>query len=194
MFKYFKIKLILKENYTWRCNDMRIGRYDIEMPAILMILLGLIALMFPASSTHAIGIIMGIVFVIIAVLLLISGAAEFVFSRGLSLTSFIIAILCLIFSYFLMVSPAAVSIIVSVIIYLLGIIMLIGGIFNLATGRFFQPFSAIGITGIVFGILFLVIGIFVRSPAVLGVIVGLWLIISGILAIFADNDKGYIDV
>lgn len=194
MFKYFKIKLILKENYTWRCNDMRIGRYDIEMPAILMILLGLIALMFPASSTHAIGIIMGIVFVIIAVLLLISGAAEFVFSRGLSLTSFIIAILCLIFSYFLMVSPAAVSIVVSVIIYLLGIIMLIGGIFNLATGRFFQPFSAIGITGIVFGILFLIIGIFVRSPAVLGVIVGLWLIISGILAIFADNDKGYIDV
>ncbi|MDD6285531.1 DUF308 domain-containing protein [Candidatus Methanosphaera massiliense] len=173
---------------------MDIGNWEINTPAIIMILLGILALIFPAASTQTIGIIVGILFLLIAIVLIIAGFAEIAVSRAFAGFTLIIAILCILLSYFLMFNPASVAILVSVIIYLLGIIMIIVGIFNLVTGQLFKPLSAMGITGLIFGILFIVIGVFVRNPTVLGIIVGLWLIISGILSIYGDNDKNYIDI
>ncbi|WP_455644874.1 DUF308 domain-containing protein [Methanosphaera sp.] len=170
------------------------GLNDENRQGVIMILLGLIALLFPVASIQTIGIITGLLFLIIAVILFISGATEIIVSRSLAFTSIILAVLCIIFSWLLMFNPAVVSTIISIIIYILGILMIIFGVINLITGQFFKPFSMMGLTSMIFGILFIILGIFLRNPVYLGVIVGLWLIISGILSIFGDNDVNYIDV
>jgi len=165
-----------------------------NLNAIVMLLLGIIAICFPLVSTATLGIFIGIIFLFVAVLLFISGSAELAVSRVLGLFSIVLALLCIVFSYYLIFNPATVSLLISIVIYLIGFFTLVSGILGLIGGRYYEPFSLMGLTTIVFGLLYIIVGAFVRDPVVLGVLIGLWLIISALADLFVDNSKNYIDV
>ncbi|RAP47784.1 MAG: hypothetical protein BZ135_01525 [Methanosphaera sp. rholeuAM6] len=156
--------------------------------AIIMIILGIIALVFPLISTGTIGVLIGAIVLILAISLMINGIFQLSVSRLYGIFSILFGLLCLIFAYQLIFNPAVVSAIIGIIIYLFGILLIIIGIISIL-----GPFRLIGITTIIFGIITLLVGSSVQDPKVLGTIIGIWLIISGIIALF-DKDNGYIDV
>ena len=161
--------------------------------AILMIIIGIIALAFPTTPVATLGIILAIIVFLIAIALIIRGAIEFSNTRLLGGASIILGILCLILGYELAFNPPFVANLISVIIYILGLLIIIAGVASLVMGRF-TAFSAVGLSTILFGIITILVGFFVNDPRILGGVIGVWLIISGVLSLFTDPNKNYIDV
>lgn len=165
-----------------------------EISSILMIIVGIIMLLCPSFSMQTIGVILGIIILIVAAIILILGIAQMFISPITGVITFIIALLGLYLSWALIFDPLLVTSIFSLLVYLIGIIFILFGIFNVITGQFFAPFSMFGLTGIFFGIAFIIGAIFIRNPIILAIILGIWLIISGVVALTQPNDENYIDV
>lgn len=162
--------------------------------AIIMVVLGVLALAFPLVSTETVGIILGATVALLAVGLFISGIAEMGVSRVMGAISVVVAIVCVYFAYELIFDPVFLSKFISIVIYIIGFLLIVLGIFALLSGSFFAPFSIIGLTTIIFGVITVLVGVFLRNPSVLGSIIGIWLIVSGLLSLFSDKEKSYIDI
>ena len=98
--------------------------------SILMIILGIIALIFPLISTEAIGFISGMMFILIGVSFIISGIAELIITKYFGLIYLIMGILSIIAAYYLIFDPAFVSGLIGLIIYIFGLMLIIIGIFG----------------------------------------------------------------
>lgn len=157
--------------------------------SILMIILGIIALIFPLISTEAIGFISGMMFILIGVSFIISGIAELIITKYFGLIYLIMGILSIIAAYYLIFDPTFVSGLIGLIIYIFGLMLIIIGIF----GLFMGPLSIFGVITLIYGFATLIIAYYINDPKILGYVVGIWLLISGILSLFTDN-KEYIDV
>ncbi len=162
--------------------------------AILMIIIGVIALAFPLISTATIGIIAGGIVLILAIGLLVRGIAEYGYNKMMSIVNIFFAILCLIFAYELIFDPAFVSAIIGVLIYVFGFLLVVLGVIGLISGSGFAPFSLIGLTTLIFGIITIIVGLYIQDPRVLGTIIGIWLIVSGFLSLFTNKDNNIINL
>ena len=161
--------------------------------AIMMIIIGIIALAFPTVPVATLGILLAVIVFLIAMVLLIKGILSFSDTKILAGSSIILAILCFVFCYELLFNPQLVSDLISILIYLFGLLIIIFGLIALIGGRF-TIFSAVGLSIILFGIITVLVGVFLKDPQILGGVIGVWLIISGILSLFTDHNKNYIDV
>ena len=65
--------------------------------------------------------------------------------------------------------------------YLAGILLIIVGLVSLINNRTSRYGFYIGIAGVVLGLLYIIIGSFISNPIILGTLIGLWLVISGVL-------------
>lgn len=161
---------------------------------VIMIILGILALAFPMISTQTIGVLTGVIVLILAIGLLINGIATIGVSRLMSILSMVMGLLCILFAYQLIFNPALVSSLLGIMVYILGFLLLLIGLIALISGSYFAPFSIIGITTIIFGFITIIAGAVVRNPSVLGTIIGIWMIVSGLLSLFTDKEKSYIDI
>lgn len=59
--------------------------------------------------------------------------------------------------------------------------LIIVGLASLINNRSSRYGFYIGIAGIILGVLYIIIGTYVRDPIVLGSLIGIWLVISGVL-------------
>ncbi|MBE6486158.1 MAG: hypothetical protein E7Z85_04865 [Methanosphaera stadtmanae] len=157
--------------------------------SILMIILGIIAILFPMISTETIGFLSGIIFILIAVAFISSGIAELIITKYFGVIYLIFGILSLIAAYYLIFDPAFVSGLIGLIIYIFGFMLILLGI----VGLFMGPFSIMGVITLIYGLVTLIISYYMNDPRILGTVVGIWLLISGIVSLFTDN-KEYIDV
>lgn len=173
---------------------MKLSNFNYNTTGIILVLLGLLALSFPMTSTWTIGIVAGFMFLMVALLLFVTGVSFFLYSKILGIITIILAVMCMIFSWNLMFSPDLVAFITSFVVYLLGIVMIITGIFSLISATIVTHMKYIGIVTLIFGIIIILFGIFVNDPVNLGMIIGIWLIISGIIQLFNKEPKDYIDV
>lgn len=164
-----------------------------KISSILMIVVGIILLLCPGFFL-AVGFVLGAIVLILAAILLIFGISQCLVSPITGVISIIVAILGFIFGWALFFSPVLVVTIFSILVYLIGIIFILVGIANMFTSAFFAPFSLLGIVGILFGIAFIIAGIFIGNPYVIATIIGIWLIISGVLSLQSDRNETYIDV
>lgn len=166
--------------------------------SVLMIILGLIALLFPIVSTQTIGVFTGLVVGLVAIGLLFTGILTFAATRIFGLLSIVFAFICFLFSYNLMFNPEVVSSLISFIIYIIGFIMIVMGILAVMNASMFVQLKSVGITTLIFGIITLFVGVFMNDPAILGSIIGIWLIVSGLLSFFGKKENvgnnDYIDV
>ena len=157
--------------------------------SILMIILGIIAILFPMISTETIGFLSGIIFILIAVAFISSGIAELIITKYFGVIYLIFGIISLIAAYYLIFDPAFVSGLIGLIIYIFGFMLILLGI----VGLFMGPFSIMGVITLIYGLVTLIISYYMNDPRILGTVVGIWLLISGIVSLFTDN-KEYIDV
>jgi uncharacterized membrane protein HdeD (DUF308 family) len=70
--------------------------------------------------------------------------------------------------------------------YIAGIMLIVVALVSLINNRNSRYGFYIGIAGIVLGLLYIVIGTYLSNPIILGALIGIWLVISGVLNLL-DN-------
>lgn len=158
-----------------------------NMNAIILIILGIISLSFPLVMTMTFGVLSGFIFLMVSLLLFITASNVFKYNRTSGILSLILAIICLIFSLLIIFSPSAVSIFTGFLVYIIGFIMILDGIFYIILAKSFKPLSIMGIITLIFGILYIIIGSYIYNPVNLGIVIGIWLLLTGLLSLLSGN-------
>jgi uncharacterized membrane protein HdeD (DUF308 family) len=151
---------------------------------LLAIILGIIVCVFPLAGLVAASVLTGFVVLMIAIWLLVVGGSQMEVSKTSGILNLILGIIVLIVGIGLIFSPALFAFLAGFLLYLAGIFMIIAGIIALLSRDEFKNATWAGVLGIILGILYIILGTFAFDPIYLGVLIGIWLILSGILALF----------
>ncbi|WP_407375939.1 DUF308 domain-containing protein [Methanobrevibacter sp.] len=149
--------------------------------SLLAILLGLIIIIFPVMGVIGVSDLIGLSILLISIYLLVMGVSIIDYNRGGAVIDLLLGILLLILSICLIFNPALLGFLAEITLYLAGILLIVVGVVSLINNRQSRYGFYIGIAGVVLGLLYIIIGTYVANPIVLGTLIGLWLIISGVL-------------
>ncbi|HHY00984.1 MAG TPA: DUF308 domain-containing protein [Methanothermobacter sp.] len=152
--------------------------------ALLAIILGLLVMAFPLAGLVAAGVLTGFVVLMIAIWLLIVGASQMDISKTAGILNVILGIIVLIVGIGLIFSPALFAFLTAFLLYIVGIFMIAAGIISLLSRSAYKNAIWAGILGIVLGLLYIILGTLAFDPVYLGILIGVWLIINGVLALF----------
>ena len=94
-----------------------------------------------------------------------------------------IGIVMLIVSLIIIFNPTYFTFLATIIVYLGGIYMMVLGLVGIISNRDEKYGFYAGIFSILIGIIYIVIGTYVHDPLVLGILIGIWLLITGVLMI-----------
>jgi len=158
-----------------------------SMISLLSIILGIIIIAFPMLGIIGVQAIIGVAVLLLGVFLLVSGISEIDYSPKKSVATLIVGIAILILGLLLLFSPELFVYLAGLTVYLAGILLIIVGLMTLIGNREggFSFWS--GVIGIILGIIYIILGSTVeQNPAILGALIGIWLVLSGILRL-ADN-------
>jgi uncharacterized membrane protein HdeD (DUF308 family) len=152
---------------------------------ILLIVLGALLIVFPAVGTFTVEILLGFVLLIIGIVDVILAAL----TKGWKGFVFVLlsGLLCLIVAAMLLVNPLAGVVALTL---LLGVFMVVGGIFEIAKSfsfktiwpKFWQLVLVDGVFSLLIGIL-IVIGWPNDSPWVIGLLIGVSLLFAGFTSV-----------
>ena len=149
--------------------------------SLLAIILGLMIIIFPILGVIGVADLIGLSILLISIYLLVVGVSIIDYNKSgavLDLTLGLILLflsICLIFDFEILGALAQIT------LYLAGIMLIVVGVVSLINNRQSRYGFYIGIAGVVLGLLYIVIGTYITNPIILGTLIGLWLIISGVL-------------
>lgn len=149
--------------------------------SLLAIILGLIIIIFPMIGVISVSAIIGLSVLLVSIYLLVLGVAIMDYNTRGSVLDLILGIILLLLSISLIFNPALIGFLAEITLYLAGIMLIIVGLVSLVNNRMSRYGFYIGIAGIVLGLLYIIIGTYVAEPIVLGSLIGIWLIVSGVL-------------
>lgn len=149
--------------------------------SIFAILFGLIIIIFPVMGIIKTGNLIGLSLLLISIYLLIVGVAIIDYNKRGSILDLILGTVLLLLSICLIFNIAIIGFLAQITLYLAGITLIVVGVVSLINNRQSRYGFYIGIAGVVLGLLYIIIGTYVADPIILGTLIGLWLIISGIL-------------
>ena len=147
--------------------------------SIIAIILGIIIIAFPMLGVITAADILGLSVLLLAIFLLANGVSEVEYNttRGLINTS-----LGLIFN------PSIFAFLTALTIYLAGIFLIIIGLIIIVGNRDNKYGFWMGILGIVLGVIYIILGTYIKNPLILGSLIGIWLLVTGVLNLL---DNGY---
>lgn len=151
--------------------------------ALILIVLGLIVLAFPVLGVIPFSLITGVIVSLMGIGLLFAGLALRNESRGI--LGIILGIIILILGIGFIVSPALFSFVAALFVVIAGLFLVGVGIATIV-GKFGGDARS-GVVALVLGIIYLVVATFISDPAVLGTLIGLWLLITGFLMLFQKD-------
>lgn len=149
--------------------------------SILAMVLGLIIIIFPIMGVIGVADLIGLSILLISIYLLVVGVAIIDYNKSGAILDLILGMVLLILSLCLIFNVGIFGFLAQITLYLAGIMLIVVGLVSLINNRQSKYGFYIGIAGVVLGLLYIVIGTYVADPIVLGVLIGLWMIISGVL-------------
>lgn len=149
--------------------------------SLLAIILGLIIIMFPIMGVVGVSSLISLSVLLVSVYLLVIGVAIMDYNKSGAILDLILGIVLLLLSILLIFNPALLGFLAEITLYLSGIMLIIVGLISLINNRNSRYGFYIGIAGVVLGVLYIIIGTYISDPIILGTLIGLWLVISGIL-------------
>ncbi|MBE6490323.1 MAG: DUF308 domain-containing protein [Methanobrevibacter sp.] len=149
--------------------------------SLLAIILGLIIIIFPALGLIGASSLIGLSVLLMSIYLLVVGVTIIDYNTSGAMIDLILGLLLLFLSIGLIFNPALLGFITEITLYLAGIMLIIVAVASLINNRSSRYGFYIGIAGIVLGLLYIIIGTYISNPIVLGTLIGIWLVISGIL-------------
>lgn len=149
--------------------------------SLLAIILGLIIITFPIMGIIGVADLIGLSVLLISIYMLVVGVAIMDYNRNGAILDMVLGVILLFLSIFLIFNPATLGFLAQITLYLAGIMLILVGLVSLVNNRQSRFGFYIGIAGIVLGLLYIVIGTYVSDPVILGILIGIWLVISGVL-------------
>ena len=156
--------------------------------SIIAIILGILIIAFPMLGVIAASDILGLSVLLLAIFLLANGVSEVEYNTTRGLINTILGILMLIISLGLIFNPSIFAFLTALTIYLAGIFLIIIGLIIIVGNRDNKYGLWMGILGIVLGVIYIILGTYINNPLILGSLIGIWLLVTGILNLL---DNGY---
>jgi membrane protein HdeD len=153
--------------------------------AIVLIILGIIVLAFPLLGLVPISILTGLGVAFLGIGLILAGFSDRVESSGLGLLEIVLGIIALVLGLGFILNPGLFSFVAGLIVYMAGLFLIIVGIVALFTKAGGSRWN--GVVAIIIGLIYLIFGYFISNPFYLGILIGLWLLITGILMFFQKD-------
>ena len=156
--------------------------------SIIAIILGILIIAFPMLGVITAADILGLSVLLLAIFLLANGVSEVEYNTTRGLINTILGILMLIISLGLIFNPSIFAFLTALTIYLAGIFLIIIGLIIIVGNRDNKYGFWMGILGIVLGVIYIILGTYIKNPLVLGSLIGIWLLVTGVLNLL---DNGY---
>lgn len=153
--------------------------------AIILIVLGLIVLAFPLLGVIPFSVLTGVAVLFLGLGLLFMGAASMGESMVMGIVELILGFLALIFGLGFIFNPALFSFVAALFVFIAGIFLIIAGIVAIAAKSTGNRWT--GLVALVLGIIYIIVAAFIKNPLYLGILIGLWLLITGIIMLFQKN-------
>jgi len=153
--------------------------------AWVFIILGIFVLIFPLLGLIPFSIISGLIVLILGIGLLIEGLMEMGEKTSLGILEVIFGIIAFILGLGFIVNPGLFSWLIGFLVWLVGLFLVIAGIIGLFTKSGNSRWN--GVVAIVIGIIYIIVGNLIQDPRILGILIGLWLLITGILMLFQKD-------
>lgn len=155
--------------------------------SIIAIILGIITIAFPMLGVIAASDILGLSVLLLAIFLLTNGVSEVDYNTTRGLLNIILGIIMLIVSLGLIFNPSIFAFLAALTIYLAGIFLIIIGLIVIVGNRDNKYGFWMGILGILLGVIYIIIGTYINNPVVLGSLIGIWLLVTGVLNLLNDG-------
>lgn len=152
-----------------------------KLVSILAIILGIIIIAFPMLGVIGTSALFGLSILFIGIVLLMMGVSIIDYKALGAVVYFFIGIIMLIFSLILIFNPDYFAFLGAILLYLAGIFLIIIGVVALINNRSSKYGFYTGIFAIILGVVYIVVGTYIADPIVLGSLIGVWLIITGVL-------------
>ena len=149
--------------------------------SLLAILLGLIIIVFPVMGVVGIADLISMSVLLVSIYLLVVGVAIIDYNKTGAMLDLVLGIILLLLSICLIFDPILLGFLTEITLYLAGIMLIIVGLVSLINNRQSRYGFYIGIAGVVLGLLYIIIGTYVTDPIILGTLIGIWLVVSGVL-------------
>mgnify|MGYP003287504356 FL=1 len=156
--------------------------------SIIAIILGIIIIAFPMLGVITAADILGLSVLLLAIFLLANGVSEVEYNTTRGLINTILGIIMLIISLGLIFNPSIFAFLTALTIYLAGIFLIIIGLIIIVGNRDNKYGFWMGILGIVLGVIYIILGTYIKDPLILGSLIGIWLLVTGVLNLL---DNGY---
>ena len=156
--------------------------------SIIAIILGIIIIAFPMLGVIAASDILGLSVLLLSIFLLANGVSEVEYNTTRGLINTILGIIMLIISLGLIFNPSIFAFLTALTIYLAGIFLIIIGLIIIVGNRDNKYGFWMGILGIVLGVIYIILGTYIKDPIILGSLIGIWLLVTGVLNLL---DNGY---
>ncbi|MBQ9024958.1 MAG: DUF308 domain-containing protein [Methanobrevibacter sp.] len=152
-----------------------------KIVSLLAIILGIMIISFPILGIITTSALLGLSVLFISIYSLITGIAIIYYNTTGSIVDIILGVVLLIISIGLIFNPALFGFLAEITLYLAGIILIIVGVISLVNNRNSKYGFYTGIVGIILGVCYIIIGTYVANPIILGTLIGMWLVISGVM-------------
>ena len=149
--------------------------------SLIAIILGLVIIVFPLAGVIDTISLIGLSSLLISIYLLVVGVSIIDYNKSGSIIDIILGIILLLISLCLIFKLPIVSFLAEITLYLAGIMLIVVGLVSLINNRDSKNGFYIGIIGIVLGLIYIIVGTYITNTLILGTLIGIWLIISGIL-------------
>ncbi len=153
---------------------------------VLAIILGLMVITFPLISVFTFSVMAGLGILFLGIWFVVRTSAVWENNKTYSIVYFILGIFAIIIGIGLIGNIVALSFLASFTLYIAGFLVIMSGILTISSEK---GSSSVGMAflGIILGILYIVLGSYIWNPYFLAILIGFWLIISGIFQFFATD-------
>ncbi|WP_424354021.1 DUF308 domain-containing protein [Methanobacterium sp. MBAC-LM] len=153
--------------------------------AIILIILGLIVLAFPLLGVIPFSVLTGVAVLFLGLGLLFMGAASMGESLVMGIVELILGFLAVILGLGFVFNPTLFSFVAALFVFIAGIFLIIAGIVAIASKTLGNRWT--GLVSLVLGIIYIIVAAFIKDPLYLGILIGLWLLITGIIMLFQKD-------
>ena len=152
-----------------------------KIVSLLAIIFGIMIIAFPMIGIISSGAILGLSVLLISIFTLMTGLMIIDYNTSGAIIDIILSMILLFISIGIIFNPTLIGFLTEISLYLGGIILIIGGVVSLINNRTSKNGFYIGIAGIILGVIYIIVGTYVTNPIILGTLIGIWLVISGVM-------------
>ena len=153
--------------------------------AIVLIILGLIVLAFPLLGIIPLAVLTGVAVLFLGIGLLLACVDSLSTSIAMGIVELILGVIAIILGVGFIFNPSLFSFVAALFVFIAGIFLIIAGIAGIVTKAGGSRWT--GLVALILGIIYVIVAYVIKDPLWLCVLIGLWLLITGIIYLFQKD-------